>query len=78
MMKETKGFVRETETFQYIKKPNGFDRVHFLLGRQTTFSKPALDSWRKVEEAKTKSCFFSFKPLKSLALPRGIEPLFQP
>jgi hypothetical protein len=35
-------------------------------------------SWRKVEEAKTMSWCFSLKVLKSLALPRGIEPLFQP
>jgi hypothetical protein len=31
MMKEAKGFVRETETFQCIKKPDGFDRIHLLL-----------------------------------------------
>jgi hypothetical protein len=35
-------------------------------------------SWRKLEEAKTMSRCFSLKPLKLLALPRGIEPLFQP
>jgi hypothetical protein len=28
-------------------------------------------SWRKVEEAKTMSCRFPLKPLKTLALPRG-------
>jgi hypothetical protein len=35
-------------------------------------------SWRKVEEAKMMSLRSSLKILKSLALPRGIEPLFQP
>jgi hypothetical protein len=37
MMEEAKGIVRETETFQYIEKPDGFDRVYLLLGRPTTF-----------------------------------------
>jgi hypothetical protein len=31
MMKEAKGFVRESETFQYVEKPDGFDGVHMLL-----------------------------------------------
>jgi len=31
MMKEAKGVVRETEAFQFIEKPDGFDRVHLLL-----------------------------------------------
>jgi hypothetical protein len=35
-------------------------------------------SWRKVEEAKSTICHFSLKLLILLALPRGIEPLFQP
>ena len=78
MMKEAKGFVRETETFQYIKKPDGFDRVHLLLGRLTTFSKPAFGSWRKVEETPELQFEIANKSLILLALPRGIEPLFQP
>jgi hypothetical protein len=39
MMNEAKGVVRETEAFQYIKKPDGFDGVHLLLGRLITFLK---------------------------------------
>ncbi len=35
-------------------------------------------SWRKIEEAKRGGADFLLKLLKSLALPRGIEPLFQP
>ena len=34
--------------------------------------------WRKVGEASRLDFAISTKPLKSLALPRGIEPLFQP
>jgi hypothetical protein len=39
MMEEAKGFVGESQAFQDIKKPDGFDRIHLLLGRLTTFSK---------------------------------------
>jgi hypothetical protein len=35
-------------------------------------------SWRKIEEAKSGCADFLLKLLKRLALPRGIEPLFQP
>ena len=34
--------------------------------------------WRKVEDEECKAVYLQLKPLKSLALPRGIEPLFQP
>ena len=48
MMNEAKGVVRETEAFQYIKKPDGFGGV---AARPTDGAfKPSLGSWRKVEE----------------------------
>ena len=37
-----------------------------------------LRSWRKIEETRSGNAGFLLKLLKSLALPRGIEPLFQP
>ena len=55
MMKEAKRFVRETEAFQYIKKPDGFDGVHLLLGRLRAFSKNLL--WTVGEKLKKRrSC----------------------
>jgi len=80
MMKEAKCFVRETETFQYIKKPDGFDRVHLLLGRLTTFSKPALAVGAKLK--KRRSC--NAKAVRSPSIRRhwpycqGVTPLFTP
>jgi hypothetical protein len=35
-------------------------------------------SWRKLEEGMSHCRLIDPNPLKALALPRGIEPLFQP
>ena len=46
--------------------------------RPTTWIMHSFGNWRKIEEPKTVGLNFVPKPLKRLALPRGIEPLFQP
>ena len=56
-----------------------FFGVRFLpLYRGAVDFQRSNQSWRKVEEPKTVRDDFQLKPLKYLALPRGIEPLFQP
>jgi hypothetical protein len=67
MMEVAKGFVGESQAFQDIKKPDGFDRIHLLLGRLTVG-----------EKLKKRRSSDANKHLILLALPRGIEPLFQP
>ena len=56
-----------------LAHPTRFERVTFAFGGQRY-----ANSWRKVEEARSRRRIFPRKPLKGLALPRGIEPLFQP
>ena len=63
-----------------LAHPTRFERVTLPSEGNAAAARPrsGICRWRKIEEAKPGGADVSLKLLKTLALPRGIEPLFQP